>query len=126
MPSQNLSAAARSKPKQPTKAQLVMEQLKASMEAEKQRPKREIRSKLQPPTPTNGVKVKEEIKAQLVAEQKAGMEAEKLEKTKEIRSKLPAANLAKEKEENGNGQDDGQFCFGFRQLFQFSCPKLFI
>ena len=48
MPSQNLSAAARAaKPKQPSKAQLVMEQLKASMEAEKHRPKKEVRSKVQ-------------------------------------------------------------------------------
>lgn len=48
MPAQNLSAVARAaKPKQPSKAQLVMEQLKASMEAEKQRPKKEVLPKVQ-------------------------------------------------------------------------------
>nr|CAD2155084.1 unnamed protein product [Meloidogyne enterolobii] len=46
MATQNHSAAARSKPKQPSKSQMVMEQLKASMEAEKLRAKKEIRSKL--------------------------------------------------------------------------------
>jgi hypothetical protein len=47
MPSQNLSAVARSKPKMPSKATMLMEQLKASMEAEKQKPKKEIRPKVQ-------------------------------------------------------------------------------
>lgn len=46
MATQNHSAAARSKPKVPSKSQMVMEQLKASMEAEKLRAKKEIRSKL--------------------------------------------------------------------------------
>jgi uncharacterized protein Yka (UPF0111/DUF47 family) len=47
MPTQNLSAAARAaKPKQPSKAQLVMEKIKAGMEAEKHSLKKEVRSKL--------------------------------------------------------------------------------